>query len=138
MKNQLKRNIYNIFIDEAGQTPYYTDREQPVLTLVGVVTKNSEKEFNQKVSSLLLKYSIENETEIHAKDIMDGKPPFNNLNSIKKQHLLFDFLLIGIEYIDFFHFFPQLKAFTRTKTRNDIKKRKKIKALFAGSRLRYG
>ena len=45
-----QKKIYTVYIDEAGQTPYYNDKQQPVLTLVGVVTRSEETHFNQKVN----------------------------------------------------------------------------------------
>jgi len=125
MKNtdKEKRNNLKIYIDESGNTPYYNDPTQPVLTLTGVVSNKDETHLNNEIKSIFQKFKIPVDTEIHTCDIFSKEPPFNRLNPQKKQEFVFDLINIGLSYIECIHYISSLKPFIKPGMRNQLKKR---------------
>lgn len=117
-------SIYNVFIDEAGMTPYYNDKAQPVMTIVGVITKSNHDDFNFEIVKLLNRYSLQEDVEIHTNHLIKGETPFEKLGKEKAEDLLYDFLTVGIKFIDFVHFVGgMLKPFVNDEMRENLGKR---------------
>lgn len=115
---------YSVYIDEGGQT--INDKDQPLICLAGVITKENEKKFEEKIRDILIKYDIQPTTEIHANEIMGRKPPFENLTSSQKQELLCDVLEAGCKNVEHFHISTSLKPYIKTFDRESIKRRGKL------------
>ena len=122
--NQGER-IYNVYIDEAGQTPYYNDKDQRVLTLAGLITDTDENKFDSQTRKLLTEYELPLDTEIHAKEIfsMKPKPPFHKLCTKNQQDLVFRFLKKGLEYIDYLHLTSPIKSYIKPEVRMGLEER---------------
>jgi hypothetical protein len=109
--------IYNVYIDEAGQTPYYNDKDQRVLTLAGVITDKDESKFDSYTRSLLTEYKLPLDTEIHINEIFSRKPPFNKFDKSAKQEFVFRFLKKGMDYIDYVHAPSSIKPYIKPEVR---------------------
>lgn len=115
--------VYNVYIDEAGHTPYYNDKDQRVLTLSGIITDADENKFDFHTRQLLAKYGIPQDTEIHINEIFSSKPPFDKFDERTQQDLVFNFLKEGLEYIDFVHLVSPIKPFMKPKGRIELEER---------------
>lgn len=115
--------IYNVYIDEAGQTPYYNDKDQRVLTLAGVITDKDECKFDSHTRKLLTKYELPPDTEIHANEIFSGKAPFNKFDNSAKQEFVFRFLKEGMDYNDYVHVPAPIKSYTKPDRRIELRER---------------
>ena len=121
-ENQGNR-IYNVYIDEAGQTPYYNDKDQRVLTLAGVITDKDESKFDSYTRSLLTEYKLPLDTEIHINEIFSRKPPFNKFDNSIRQEFVFRFLKEGMDYIDFVHLSAPIKSYIKPERRIELEER---------------
>jgi hypothetical protein len=89
--------VYNIFIDEAGMTPYFSDKDQPVLCLAGVLSVRDDTKFKKHAEALFTKYKIDYNEVFHAYPLIKGMPPFENLNQTEREKLYLEFIQMGIK-----------------------------------------
>lgn len=102
---------YQIYLDEAGNIPYYNDEEQPVSVWGGVITSKSESDFDKEVRCLLKEFGLPEDTEFHAIEIFNRKGPFEFLSNENLELLLRKFLSIGIQFIDYYYAVDDLNSF---------------------------
>ena len=115
--------IYNVYIDEAGQTPYYNDKDQRVLTLAGVITDKDETKFDSHTRQLLAKYKLPQDTEIHINELFAGKAPFDELDRNARQELVYGFLKEGLDYTAYVHPVSPLKPYVKPHVRIGLEER---------------
>lgn len=108
---------YQIYVDEAGNTPYYNDDTQPVSAWGGVITNRSEGDFDKEVRSLLKEFGLPEETEFHAYEIFQNKGPFEFLSNVNRELILLKFLSIGIQYIDYYYSCDDLNCYRKPEDR---------------------
>ncbi len=117
--------IYNVYIDEAGHTHYYQDKDQRVLTLAGIITDKDESKFDFHTRQLLTEYKLPQDTEVHTTEIFSRKPkpPFDKLDNSTQQELVYRFLKEGFEYTDYVHFVSPIKSYVKPHVRIGLEKR---------------
>lgn len=108
---------YQIYVDEAGNTPYYNDEAQPVSAWGGVITNKSEGDFDKEVRFLLKEFGLPEETEFHAYEIFQNKGPFEFLINENRELILLKFLSIGIQYIDYYYACDDLNCYRKPEDR---------------------
>ena len=116
------KSTYDVFVDEAGQSPYFNDN-QPVVVLTGVITNRQNIDFDIKVAKLLKNFGLSEDTPIHAQPLIGGNEPFNNINKFDREEILYKFIELGMQFIEYYHQGNKLKPFERTKSRELIQSR---------------
>ncbi len=111
---------HTIFVDEAG-TASFTEKEQPVLSLVGVLVEDQRiDEFDIATTVLLERCGLPGTEEIHTKDVVTGKPPFDALEADERDSLLMKFLEVGLKHVVGVHYMSMLKPLVKPEFRRAL------------------
>lgn len=113
----------NVFIDEAGNTPYYNDKEQQSSLWGGVLTSKNEADFDCKVKQLLKEFKQPEREEIHAYEFFRNQGPFGNLCIEDRKILFLQFLSVGSEFIEYFYISNDLNPYRTPDERQNFELR---------------
>lgn len=117
--------IHTVFVDESG-TPAFEEKNQPVLSLVGIVVADEAiARFDAAVAQLLSSYGLPVATELHANDCIRGTGPFAALPDADfRYRLLRDFVALGMSHALGVHYLSMLKPMVADDFRERLTKSK--------------
>lgn len=108
---------HTVFVDEAG-TSSWTEGDQPVLTLVGILAEDRQiVRFDEQTARLLHDAGRDPSAEFHAQECLSDDGPFGALARGERHELLKRFVQLGMQHSLGVHHLAMLKPFVREEFR---------------------